>query len=142
MGYIDKDLSVAVIDRMLDGATAYIESQKYIERKLSDHREFLSADNETRRKLIHYDLNKVQRAFIDGYECATKWIDVKDRLPERGCDVLVVMKGIDGSTYAGLRWRSEYKDAVVDEHGFVIYPSEKEVLAWLSIPSYYNINNK
>lgn len=33
-----------------------------------------------------------------------------------GCDVLVVIKGTDGSTYAGLRWRSEYKDLVVYEN--------------------------
>lgn len=119
-----------------------VESEKYIKQKLVDYTEFPLVDNKQRKTLIQVPLGKLQKAFEDGYECSTKWIDVKDRLPERGCDVLVVMKGIDGSTYAGLRWRSEYKDAVVDEHGFVIYPSEKEVLAWLPIPSYYNINNK
>lgn len=135
MGYIDKDLTV----RMLDGATAYIESNRYIEKKLSDSREFLSADDETRRKLIHYDLNKVQRAFIDGYECATKWIDVKDRLPERGEDVLVVMQDVDGLTHTEIRWRSIHKDSIVDKNGFAIYPSEEEVLAWLPIPNYYKL---
>lgn len=136
MGYIDKDLTV----RMLDGATAYIESNRYIEKKLSDSREFLSADDETRRKLIHYDLNKVQRAFIDGYECATKWIDVKNRLPERGEDVLVVMQDTDKAVHVEIRWRSIYEDTIVDDNGFAIYPPvESKVLAWLPIPNYYKL---
>lgn len=119
-----------------------IESEKYIKQKLRDYTEFPLVDDKQRKTLIHVPLGKLQESFEDGYESATKWIDVNDKLPERGCDVLVVMKSIDGSTYAGLRWRSIYKDAVVDENGFVIYPSEKEVLAWLPIPSYYNINTK
>lgn len=136
MGYIDKDLTV----RMLDGATAYIESQKYIEKKLSDSRDFLSADNKTRRKLIHYDLNKVQRAFIDGYECATKWIDVKDRLPSKDEHVLVVMQDTDKAVHVEIRWRSIYEDTIVDENGFAIYtPVESKVLAWLPIPNYYKL---
>lgn len=116
-----------------------IESEKYIKQKLRDYTEFPLVDDKQRKTLIHAPLGKLQASFEDGYESATKWIDVNDKLPERGCDVLVVMKSIDGSTYAGLRWRSIYKDAVVDENGFVIYPSEKEVLAWLPIPSYYKI---
>lgn len=116
-----------------------IESEKYIKKKLREHIEFPCVEDKVRKRMITCSLVEVQRAFEDGYECATKWIDVNDKLPERGCDVLVVMKSIDGSTYAGLRWRSIYKDAVVDENGFVIYPSEKEVLAWLPIPSYYKI---
>jgi hypothetical protein len=136
MGYIDKDLTV----RMLDGATAYIESNRYIEKKLSDSREFLSADDETRRKLIHYDLNKVQRAFIDGYECATKWIDVKDRLPNKDEHVLVVMQDTNKAIHVEIRWRSIYKDTIVDENGFAIYPPvESKVLAWLPIPNYYKL---
>lgn len=136
MGYIDKDLTV----RMLDGATAYIESNRYIEKKLSDSREFLSVDNETRRKLIHYDLNKVQRAFIDGYECATKWIDVKDRLPNKDEHVLVVMQDTDKAVHVEIRWRSIYEDTIVDENGFAIYPPvESKVLTWLPIPNYYKL---
>ena len=136
MGYIDKDLTV----RMLDGATAYIESQKYMEKKLRDHREFLNADNATRKKLIHYDLNKVQRAFIDGYECATKWIDVKDRLPNKDEHVLVVMQDTDKVVHVEIRWRSIYEDTIVDENGFAIYPPvESKVLAWLPIPNYYKL---
>ena len=138
MGYIDKDQTTTGIDRMSDGVPAFIEGQKYIEKKLRDHREFLSVDNATRRKLIHYDLNKVQRAFIDGYECATKWIDVKDRLPNKDEHVLVVMQDIDKDTHVEIRWRSIYDDTIVDENGFTIYPPvESKVLAWLPIPNYY-----
>ena len=118
-----------------------IESEKYIKKKLKSHNEYLGLDEHRRMTLIISDMYELQQAFEDGYECATKWIDVKDKLPERGCDVLVVMKGKDNSTYAGLRWRSEYKDAVVDEHGFVIYPLEKEVIAWLPIPDIFKITN-
>lgn len=120
-----------------------IESEKYIKQKLVDYTEFPLVDDKQRKTLIQVPLGKLQESFEDGYECATKWIDVKDKLPERGCDVLVVLKGKDGSTYAGLRWRSEYNDVVVDKNGFTIYPSEKEVLAWLPIPKYkMNTNNK
>ena len=116
-----------------------IESEKYIKKKLKSHNEYLGLDEHRRMTLITSDMYELQQAFEDGYECATKWIDVKDRLPERGCDVLVVIKETDGYTYAGLRWRSIHNDAVVDENGFAIYPTEKEVLAWLPIPSYYKI---
>ena len=54
---------MGIISKKRDNVSAYIESQKYIEKKLSVHREYLNADNTTRRKLIHYDLNKVQRVF-------------------------------------------------------------------------------
>lgn len=43
------------------------------------------------------------------------WIDVNDRLPERGEDVLVVMQDVDGFTHTEIRWRSVYKDSVVDK---------------------------
>lgn len=141
MGYIDKDITTTGIDRMLDGVPSYIESQKYIEKKLSDHREFLNADNSTRRKLIHYDLNKVQRAFIDGYECATKWIDVKDRLPDKDKQVLVAIQDTENDVNVGIRWRSIFDDTIVDENGFAIYPPyELKVVAWLPIPNYYKTN--
>lgn len=131
---------MGIINKKRDNVSAYIESQKYIEKKLSDSRDYLSADNKTRRKLIHYDLNKVQRAFIDGYECATKWIDVKDRLPEKGEDVLVVMQDTDKAVHVEIRWRSIYEDTIVDENGFAIYPPvESKVLAWLPIPNYYKL---
>lgn len=118
-----------------------IESENYIKKKLKSHNEYLGLDKHRRMTLITSDMYELQQAFEDGYECATKWIDVKDKLPERGCDVLVVIKGNDNSTYAGLRWRSEYNDVVVDENGFAIYPSEKEVLAWLPIPDIFKITN-
>jgi hypothetical protein len=145
MGYIDKDQTVTAIDRMSDGTPAYIENQKYIEKKLRDHREFLNADNATRRKLIHYDLNNVQRsliqrAFIDGYKCATRWIDVNDRLPNKDEHVLVVMQDTDKEVHIEIRWRSIYEDTVVDENGFAIYPPvESRVIAWMPIPNYNKI---
>lgn len=140
MGYFDKDQTVIGIDRMLDGVPAYIESQKYIEKKLRDHQEYLCVDNEKRKKLIHYNLDKVQRAFIDGYECATKWIDVKDRLPEKDTHVLAIVKDTDNAVHTEIRWRTIYDDVLVDENGFSIYaPIEKEVIAWLPIPNYFKI---
>ena len=48
----------------------------------------------------------------------SEWIDVNDRLPERGEDVLVVMKDVDGLTHTEIRWRSVHKDSVVDKNGF------------------------
>ena len=116
-----------------------IESEKYIKKKLKSHNEYLGLDEHRRMTLIISDMYELQQAFEDGYECATKWIDVKDRLPERGCDVLVVMQDVDGLTHTEIRWRSIHNDVVVDKNGFAIYPSEEEVLAWLPIPSYYKI---
>jgi hypothetical protein len=85
-------------------------------------------------------LNEVQRAFEDGYECATKWIDVKDRLPEKNEHVLCVMEYVDGTIDAVIRWRTTWQDVECDSNGFAIYkPLDKEVLAWLPIPSYYKI---
>ena len=129
---------MGIISKKRDNVSAYIESQKYIEKKLSDHREYLNADNTTRRKLIHYDLNKVQRVFIDGYECATKWIDVNDRLPDKNKNVFVVIQDTDEEVRTGIRCRSIYDDVLVDENGFAIYPPvESKVLAWLPIPKFY-----
>ena len=129
---------MGIISKKRDNVSAYIESQKYIEKKLSDHREYLNADNTTRRKLINYDLNKVQRVFIDGYECATKWIDVNDRLPDKNKNVFVVIQDTDEEVRTGIRCRSIYDDVLVDENGFAIYPPvESKVLAWLPIPKFY-----
>ena len=129
---------MGIINKKRDNVSAYIESQKYIEKKLSDSREYLNADNTTRRKLIHYDLNKVQRVFIDGYERATKWIDVNDRLPNKNENVFVVIQDTDEKVHEGIRCLNIYDDVLVDENGFVIYPPvESKVLAWLPIPKYY-----
>jgi hypothetical protein len=70
------------------------------------------------------------------------WIDVNDRLPEMGEDVLVVMQDVDCFTHAEIRWRSVHKDSVVDENGFAIYPQEERVLAWLPIPKYVKKDRK
>jgi hypothetical protein len=119
------------------------ESEKYIKKKLHEHIEFPCVEDKLRKRLITCNLNEVQRAFEDGYECATKWIDVKDRLPEKDTHVLAVIKDSDNFVHIEVRWRSIYDDVLVDENGFVIYvPIEKEVIAWLPIPSYYNINTK
>lgn len=72
----------------------------------------------------------------------SEWIDVNDRLPERGEDVLVVMQDVDGLTHTEIRWRSVHKDSVVDKNGFATYPSEEEVLAWLPIPKYVKKDRK
>jgi hypothetical protein len=70
------------------------------------------------------------------------WIDVNDRLPEMGEDVLVVMQDVDCFTHAEIRWRSVHKDSVVDKKGIVTYPLEEEVLAWLPIPNYFKKDRK
>lgn len=116
-----------------------IESEKYIKKKLKSHNEYLGLDEYRRMTLITSDMYELQQAFEDGYECATKWIDVKDRLPDKDTHVLVVIKDSDNLVHAEIRWRSIYDDVLVDENGFAIYaPIEKEVIAWLPIPNYYN----
>lgn len=119
-----------------------IESEKYIKEKLKSHNEYLGLDEYRRMTLITSDMYDLQQAFEDGYECATRWIDVNDRLPERGEDVLVIMKDADGFNHAEIRWRSVHKDSVVDKNGFVTYPSEEEVIAWLPIPKYVKKERK
>lgn len=117
-----------------------VESEKYIKQKLGDYTEFPLVDDKQRKTLIHVPLGKLQESFEDGYECATKWIDVKDRLPEKDTNVLAVVQDSDNFVHTEIRWRSIYDDVHVDENGFVIYvPIEKEVIAWLPIPSYYKI---
>lgn len=116
-----------------------IESEKYIKQKLHEHIEFPCVEDKVRKRLIVCNLVEVQRAFEDGYECATKWIDVKDRLPEKDTQVLAVIKDSDNLLHTEIRWRSIYDDVLVDENGFSIFaPIEKEVIAWLPIPNYYN----
>ena len=116
-----------------------IESEKYIKQKLHEHIEFPCVEDKVRKRLIVCNLVEVQRAFEDGYECATKWIDVKHRLPEKDTHVLAVIKDSDNLVHTEIRWRSIYDDVLVDENGFAIYaPIEKEVIAWLPIPNYYN----
>jgi hypothetical protein len=116
-----------------------IESEKYIKKKLKSHNEYLGLDEHRRMTLITYDMYNLQQAFEDGYECATKWIDVKDRLPEKDTPVLAVIKDSDNLVHTEIRWRSIYDDDVlVDENGFYIFaPIEKEVIAWLPIPKFY-----
>jgi hypothetical protein len=117
-----------------------IESEKYIKKKLREHIEFPCVEDKVRKRLITCSLVEVQRAFEDGYECATKWIDVKDRLPEKDTHVLCVIADTDGAIHTEIRWRTIYDDVIVDNQGFAIYPPiEQEVLAWLPIPSYYKI---
>lgn len=119
-----------------------IESEKYIKQKLRSHIDYAYASEKERKMLIHYNMNGLQKAFEDGYECATKWIDVKDRLPEKDTHVLAVIKDSDNLVHTEIRWRSIYDDVLVDENGFAIYaPIEKEVIAWLPIPNYYNKKN-
>lgn len=120
-----------------------IESEKYIKQKLGDYTEFPLVDDKQRKILIRVPLSKLQESFEDGYECATRWIDVKDRLPEKDEDVLVAMQDPDDTVHVEIRWRSIYDDVVVDENGFAIYPSEEKVLAWMPLPKYkMNTNNK
>lgn len=65
-----------------------------------------------------------------------KWINVEKRLPEKDKDVLCIVKSSDGTINPEIRWRTIYKDVVVDDNGFYIYPSEERVLAWMPIPEY------
>lgn len=114
-----------------------IESEKYIKQKLRDYTDFPLVDDNQRKTLIHVPLSKLQQAFEDGYECATKWIDVNDRLPNKDENVLVVMQDTDKTEHVEIRWRSIHDDVIVDENGFAIYPPvEQRVLAWLPIPNY------
>ena len=119
------------------------ESEKYIKQKLRSHIGYAYASERERMLRIHYNMYGLQKAFEDGYECATRWIDVKDRLPEKDEDVLVAMQDPDDTVHVEIRWRSIYNDVVVDENGFAIYPSEEKVLAWMPLPKYkMNTNNK
>ena len=93
-------------------------------------------DDKQRKTLIHVPLGKLQEAFEDGYECATKWIDVNDRLPDEDENVLVVMQDSDKDLHTEIRWRTIYDDVICDENGFAIYPPEKRVFAWIPIPKY------
>ena len=70
-------------------------------------------------------------------ECATKWIDVNDRLPGKGEEVLVAMKESDGRIYVCFGWRPNHNLTTVDKNGFRIHqPLEVEVLAWMPLPKY------
>lgn len=68
-----------------------------------------------------------------------KWINPKDKLPEKDKDTLCIMRNVHGETYPTIRWRSPYDDSVVDSNGFVIYPTEIEVIAWMDIPDYISL---
>lgn len=119
------------------------ESEKYIKEKLKSHNEYLGLDEHRRMTLITSDMYELQQAFEDGYECATKWIDVSEMLPEKGDDVVVVMQDVDGFTHTEIRWRSIHKKSVVDKNGFAIYsPVEERVLAWRPIPKYVKKDRK
>lgn len=80
-----------------------IESEKYIKQKLRSHIDYAYASEKARKMLIHYNMNGLQKAFEDGYECATKWIDVKDRLPEKDTHVLAVIKDSDNLVHTEIR---------------------------------------
>lgn len=69
-----------------------------------------------------------------------KWISPKDKLPEKEKDVLCIIRNVHNETHPIIRWRSMYDDAVVDSNGFVIYPTEIEVIAWMDIPDYSSLS--
>ena len=70
------------------------------------------------------------------------WIKVTESLPEKGKDVLCMMRTDEGKIMPVIRWRSEYNDTVVDSNGFTIYkPTEVEVVAWMEIPKYKHSNS-
>lgn len=72
----------------------------------------------------------------------SEWIKVNESLPEKGKDVLCMMRTDEGKTMPVIRWRSEYDDTVVDSNGFTIYkPTEVEVVAWMEIPKYKHSNS-
>lgn len=67
----------------------------------------------------------------------SEWIKVNESLPEKGKDVLCMMRTFEDTTIPVIRWRSEYDNTVVDSNGFTIYePIEVEVVAWMNIPKY------
>lgn len=121
-----------------------VESEKYIKQKLVDYTEFPLVDDKHRKTLIQVPLGKLQKAFEDGYESATKWIDVKERLPKKDETVLCAVEHLDGEIHTELRWRTIYDDVQMDENGFSLFTDiEKRVLAWMPLPEYKtNINNK
>lgn len=120
------------------------ESEKYIKQKLRSHIEYAYASERERMLRIHYNMYGLQKAFEDGYECATKWIDVKERLPKKDETVLCAVEHLDGEIHTELRWRTIYDDVQMDENGFSLFTDiEKRVLAWMPLPEYKtNINNK
>lgn len=65
-----------------------------------------------------------------------KWIDVNEELPKKDEDVLCAVECTDGYISIEIRWRTIYEDVVTDDNGFVIYPAEDKVLAWMPIPKY------
>lgn len=112
-----------------------IESEKYIKKKLKSHNEYLGLDEHRRMTLITSDMYELQQAFEEGYECATKWIDVNDRLPEKDEYVLCAIQCDEVEVRIG--WRTIYDDVVVDKNGFsILRPYEVEVLAWMPLPKY------
>lgn len=116
-----------------------IESEKYIKEKLKSHNEYLGLDEYRRMTLITSDMYDLQQAFEDGYECATKWIDVKERLPKKDETVLCAVEHLDGEIHTELRWRTIYDDVQMDENGFSLFTDiEKRVLAWMPLPEYKN----
>lgn len=113
------------------------ESEKYIKEKLKSHNEYLGLDEHRRMTLITSDMYELQQAFEDGYECATKWIDVNDRLPNKDENVLVVIQDKDNDIHTEIRWRSWFNDVIVYDNGFAICSQEERVLEWLPIPNYF-----
>lgn len=67
---------------------------------------------------------------------SSDWISVKDKLPNEDENVLVSIQDSDKQLHTEIRWRASYDYVLCDENGFIIYPPEKRVLAWMPLPEY------
>lgn len=68
------------------------------------------------------------------------WIKVDEApLPKKDTDVLcIIERKFENEEIEydyGIRWRSVFDDAKVDENGFVIYVDFERVIAWMDLPS-------
>jgi len=82
-----------------------------------------------RPKARQYALEKVTECFIAGYQAAQQWISVKERLPEDGDDlsIMLVWRNIEHD-YDTVRWRYQQGwDCVIQDKSTITH--------WMPLPS-------